>query len=133
MHAYIVGASVVVGLVGAVLIAPRVLALSAQSSAQHALARNDPRGAIRDASRALDYDGSSIEALTLRAAAFARLDAFALARDDLQRALRLEPQNWVTSAAIGDLLTRHGDLGAARSYYLRALHSTLANRASPPR
>jgi Flp pilus assembly protein TadD len=119
-HMVALAAVTVLAGVGAVLIAPRILSLHDQSSAQSALARHDPRGAIRDATRALDYDGDSVPALVLRSAAFARFDAFDLARADLRRALTVEPQNWVTWALMGDLLTRRGDPGAARASYRRA-------------
>src|SRR5207249_617591 len=91
---------------GALTIGPQVLALHAQSSAQQALAAERPRAAIADASRALDYDPSSVTALELRAAAFARLHAFTPTLADIRRALALEPHNWVTWALLGDLLTR---------------------------
>src|SRR4051812_14224750 len=53
---------------GAVTIAPRVLSLHARASAQRALADKQPRVAIADATRALDYDPDSVAALGLRAA-----------------------------------------------------------------
>ncbi|MGI8428065.1 MAG: tetratricopeptide repeat protein [Solirubrobacteraceae bacterium] len=106
---------------GALTIAPRVLSLHAQASAQRALAERVPRAAIADASRALDYDPSSVGALLLRAAGFARLHAFGPTLADLRRAIAVEPHNWVTWALLGDLLTRRGDSAGARSAYERAL------------
>ena len=106
---------------GAILIVPRILTQDALSSARSALRAGDARGAISDATRALQYDGSSVDARVLRAAGFARLDAFTLARADLHRALAEEPQNWVTWALLGDLLTRRGERAAARAAYRHAL------------
>ena len=74
---------------GALAIGPQVLALHAQSSAQQALGDRHPRAAIAQASRALDYDPSSVTALELRAAGFARLHAFAPTLGDIKRALAL--------------------------------------------
>jgi Flp pilus assembly protein TadD len=114
-------ATAAVALAGVVTIAPRVLSLHAQASAQRALDNGNPRAAIADASTALEYDPRSVPALALRAAGFARLDAFAPALADLRRAVAVEPHNWVPWALEGDLLTRHGDRSAARSAYMRAL------------
>lgn len=115
-----VAMAVVVVCAGAVFVAPRILALRSQSAAQNALARSAARATIVDASRALAYDPSSVQALDLRAAGFARLNAFAPARADLQRAIAAEPHNWVTWALLGDLLTRRGDFAGARAAYGRA-------------
>ena len=103
------------------MIVPRVLTLHSQSAALRALQDRQPLTAIADATRALDYDASSVPALTLRAAGFARLGAFGPARNDLRRALAVEPQNWVTYALMGDLYTRRGDRAAARVFYRHAL------------
>jgi tetratricopeptide (TPR) repeat protein len=117
----LVAAVAAVAIVGAVAIAPRVFSLDAQDAAQAALAREQPRTAAADATKALAYDSSSVNALVLRAAAFARLHAFAPARADLERAISLEPQNWATWALLGDLLTRRGERRAARAAYRHAL------------
>ncbi len=141
-HATLIGALAALACAGAVLIVPRVVSLAAQSAAERALADGGARAAIADATRALDYDGSSVQALVLRSAAFARLDAFTLAREDLQRALRIEPDNWTTDALMGDLLTRRGEIAAARTFYRRAraldplepsLVAALAPRSTPRR
>ena len=135
-HAYLVVGAAALAAAGAALVVPRVLTLRAQASAQRALARDDPRGAIGDATRALEYDTSSVPALVLRSAAFARLDAFAPARADLQHALRVEPRNWVTWALLGDLLSRRGEPDAARAAYRHAqaldpLEPSLAEALKP--
>jgi hypothetical protein len=117
--AAIVGASAV-AIAGTVTIAPRILSLHAQTSAQRALDRGAPRAAVVDATTALEYDPDSVPALVLRAAGFAALDAFPSSLSDLKRAVAVEPRNWVTWALVGDLLTRHGDRSGARAAYARA-------------
>jgi len=118
-----VGIAVAVGLAvaGTVTIAPRVLALHQQADAENALAAGQVRAAIRDATQALDYDPSSVPALVIRAAGFARLDAFAPARANLERAIAVAPRNWATWAVLGDLLARRGERQAARAAYEHAL------------
>ena len=128
-HAAIVASAAVIAVAGIVTIGPRVLSLDAQASAQHALARGKARTAVADATTALEYDPRSVQALVLRSAGFARLHAFSRSRADLERALRLEPQNWTTWALLGDLLTRHGDRRAARSAYARAAALDPVDRA----
>jgi O-antigen ligase len=127
---------------GAVTIAPRVLSLQAQDSAQRALAGRSPRVAIADATRALDYDPSSVQALVLRAAGFARLHAFAPTLANLEQAIAIEPRTWTTWALLGDLFLRRGDRRSARSAYAHALEldpleptlqSSVAASASGPK
>ena len=119
-HVGLIAAAAGLAIAGSVLIVPRELSLRAEASAQRALAGHDPSAAVADATRSLGDDGSSVPALVLRSAAFARLDAFGLARADLQHALRVEPENWVTWALMGDLLRRRGELGPSRAAYRRA-------------
>ncbi len=109
-----------VTIAGVITLVPRVVSLQSQTSAEHALGRDAPRDAIRDASTALEYDPSSVSAYELRAAGFARLHDFPNAHADLLSALRTEPENWTTWALLGDLLTRHGNNAAARSAYAHA-------------
>ncbi len=116
-----IAATVAVAIAGAVTIAPRVLSVHAQTAAQSALARGAPRVAINDATTALEYDSSSVPALLLRSAAFARLHAFDPSLAGLNQALAIEPRNWVTWALLGDLLMRRGDNTGARAAYGRAL------------
>jgi hypothetical protein len=125
----------VIACVGAVSLAPRALSLHSQNAAQNALVERKPRAAISDATRALDYDSNSVDALVLRAAAFARLHAFAPSVADIRHALALEPSNWVTWGLLGDLLARRGERARARSAYKHAialnplepsLHSSIA-------
>ena len=131
----------VVAVAGTVTIAPRILSLHAQASAQRALDRGAPRAAILDATTALEYDPSSVPSLVLRAAGFARLHAFAASLADLRRAVAAEPRNWVPWALVGDLLTRRGDRRGARSAYAHALaldplepdlRTALSTGATPP-
>ncbi|MFL5861769.1 MAG: O-antigen ligase family protein [Solirubrobacteraceae bacterium] len=110
-----------IAVAGTVTIAPRILSVRAQASAQRALAHGDPRAALVEATTALKYDSSSVPALVLRSAAFARLHAFEPSLADLKRAVAIEPRNWVTWALLGDLLTRRGERTGARSAYGQAL------------
>jgi hypothetical protein len=120
-HQFLIAAYAGLACAGALMIVPRVLTLHSQSDAVQALHDDQPLTAIADATRALGYDASSVPALTLRSAGFARLDAFVQARNDLRRALVIEPQNWVTYALMGDLYTRRGDRVQARVFYRHAL------------
>jgi Flp pilus assembly protein TadD len=117
----LIAAPAVIAVAGAVAIAPRVLSLHAQSQAQSDLGNGRPRAALADATTALDYDGSSAQALILRSAGFARLDDFPAALADLRQAISIEPRNWATWALLGDLFTRRGYRGRAHAAYARAL------------
>ena len=117
----LVAVATAAAILGAVTIFPRIPSLADQSSAQAALARDQPAAAVRDATRAIEYDPHSVTALVLRAAAFARLHSFAPALADLQNAISLEPQNWATWALLGDLLARRGELAGARAAYRHAI------------
>ena len=114
-------AATAVAIAGAVTIAPRMLSLHAQASAQRALDHSAPRAAVADATTALEYDPGSVPALVLRAAGFAALHAFPSSLSDLKHAVAIDPSNWVTWALVGDLLTRHGDRSGARAAYMHAL------------
>ena len=114
-------AAAAIAIAGTVTIAPRILSLHAQASAERALDRGAPRAAIIDATTALEYDPDSVPALVLRAAGFAALHAFPSSLADLKRAVAVEPRNWVTWALVGDLLTRRGDRSGARAAYAHAL------------
>lgn len=113
-------AAVAVALAGVATIAPRVLSLHAQTAAEQALGRGDARAAIADATTAIEYDPSSVQAFVLRSAGFARLDDFGPSLADLKRAAAVEPRNWATWALLGDLLTRRGDRSAAQAEYAHA-------------
>ncbi len=114
-------AAATVAIAGTVTIAPRILSLRAQASAQRALDRGDPRAAVSAATTALEYDPESVPAFVLRSAGFAALHSFPSSLSDLKRAVAVEPRNWVTWALVGDLLTRRGDVSGARTAYAHAL------------
>ena len=114
-------AAAAVAIAGTVTIAPRILTLRAQASAQRALDRGDPRAAVSAATTALEYDPESVPALVLRSAGLAALHSFTSSLSDLKRAVAVEPRNWVTWALVGDLLTRRGDVSGARTAYAHAL------------
>ena len=114
-------AAAAVAIAGTVTIAPRILSLSAQASAERALAHGARGAAVVDATNALEYDPDSVPALVLRAAGFAALHSFPSSLADLKRAVAVEPRNWATWALVGDLLTRHGDRSGARAAYAHAL------------
>jgi O-Antigen ligase len=114
-------AAAAVAIAGTVTIAPRILSLRAQASAQRALDRGDPRAAVSAATTALEYDPESVPAFVLQSAGFAALHSFTSSLSDLERAVAVEPRNWVTWALVGDLLTRRGDVSGARTAYAHAL------------
>lgn len=114
-------AAAAVAIAGTVTIAPRILSLRAQASAQRALDRGDPRAAVSAATTALEYDPESVPAFVLRSAGFAALHSFPSSLSDLNRAVAVEPRNWVTWALVGDLLRRRGDVSGARTAYAHAL------------
>ena len=137
-----IAAAGAMAIAGALTITPRVLSLHSQASAQRALAARRPRAAIVAATRALDYDPTSVPALVVRAAGFARLHEFAPTQADIRRAISTEPRNWVTWALLGDLLTRRGDRAGAHAAYAHALaldpleptlQSALQTSASAPK
>ncbi len=120
-HLIAIAVVAAVTIAGALAIVPRVLALHSRTLAQNALAQGRPRIAVAEATRALSYEPRSVQALILRAAGLARLHAFAPTLADLRQAMATEPDNWVTWALLGDLLTRRGEPGAARAAYAHAL------------
>jgi len=79
-----------------------------------------PRVALSRSSTALALNPYSVEALYTRAAAYARLDDYARARESLMRATDQEPLNFVPWALIGDLAARRGERAQARTAYRRA-------------
>lgn len=89
-------------------------------AAQRALA-DDPAEALRLSRRSLEYTPASVEALIVRAAAFARYGDYARARAVLVEATRHEPRNFVPYALLGDLAARRGDMEPARRAYRASL------------
>jgi hypothetical protein len=110
----------------AVVLGAAALATARQITTQHYRAQarsvlgSDPIRAIERTSRALALHDEDVGTRYLRAAAFARLDYFGAARNELAEALRLEPHSWVTWGLIGDLELRRGHIGPARTAYERA-------------
>jgi Flp pilus assembly protein TadD len=75
---------------------------------------------LRLAARSLDWDGDSVAALYTQAAAYARFNEYARARETLVEATRREPHEHVTWGLLGDLAVRRGDLDLAKRDYTRA-------------
>jgi len=80
-----------------------------------------PNVALMQSSTSLQLNPYAVDTLYIRAAAHARLDDYARARDELMRAAAQEPLNFVPWALIGDLAVRRGEIAQARSAYRRAL------------
>ena len=113
-------AGAVVAVAGLVLLSRLALVEHYRSEAQSALAAQDPDEALRLANRSLRLEDYDVNALYLRSAALERLDRRDEARAVLEDALRVEPDNFVTWALMGDLEARAGDDRAALRAYRRA-------------
>jgi hypothetical protein len=103
----------------AILLGRAVLADRHATDAQAALPAQ-PRTALEDVSKSLSLGHDVISTYYTRSAAYARLGDYAGARGALLEALRVEPENFVTWALLGDLAVRHGDPALAKRYYGRA-------------
>jgi tetratricopeptide (TPR) repeat protein len=103
----------------AVFLGRATLADRHAGEAQDALA-SDPRHALSEAGRSLALNSDAVPTYYSRSAAYARLGDYAGARTALLDAARVEPENFVTWALLGDLAVRHGDRPLAQSYYRRA-------------
>ena len=84
------------------------------------LLEEDPREALDHAEDALRLEHDSLDSLYVQAAALARLNQYEPARLTLLGAARLEPNDYVPWALLGDLASRRGDLTEARRDYARA-------------
>jgi tetratricopeptide (TPR) repeat protein len=84
------------------------------------LVATDPAEAVRVADRSLAFNPSAPEPYYARAAALARTDDYASARETLMVAAAKEPFNYVPWALLGDLAVRRGDLRQAGRDYGRA-------------
>ncbi len=82
---------------------------------------SSPAQAISTLETAESLDPYSLSTLYAIASAYARLDDYPAARDAVLKAERLEPQNYVPPALLGDLAYRRGDYGVALASYERAL------------
>jgi UDP-GlcNAc:undecaprenyl-phosphate/decaprenyl-phosphate GlcNAc-1-phosphate transferase len=111
-------AALVVG--GAIFMGRATLADRHANDAQQA-APADPRRALVEADRSLALNHDAVSTHYLRSAAYARLGDYPRSRDSLLVATRVEPQNFVTWALLGDLSVRHGDRRLAQAYYRKAL------------
>jgi tetratricopeptide (TPR) repeat protein len=80
-----------------------------------------PANAISSLETAESLDPYSLSTLYSIASAYAKLDDYPAARAALLKAQRLEPDNYVPPALLGDLAYRRGDLTVARGAYERAL------------
>ncbi len=80
-----------------------------------------PRAAIVTLTEAEKLDPYSLPTLYSLAAAYARQDNYAGARDALLLAAAREPENYVPPALLGDLAVRRGDMTLAAIEYRRAL------------
>ncbi len=91
------------------------------SDSGQALASRQPSRALHRLRTAEQLDPWSLQTQVSVAGAYARLDDYRASRATLRHAARLEPQNYVPAALLGDLATRHGDYTAALADYRRAL------------
>jgi len=82
---------------------------------------SDPIEALRLANKSLALNDQSVPALYVKSAAYARLGRFRPARNALLQSIRLEPNDHLSWALLGDLTARRGRFRAARGYYRRAL------------
>jgi hypothetical protein len=87
--------------------------------ARDALA-DSPSRALERSATSLQLNPYAVETYYTRAAAYARLDDYAHARNLLMRAAAREPLNFVPWALMGDLAARRGEIAQARSAYRRA-------------
>jgi O-antigen ligase len=84
--------------------------------------------ALEKTNESISLEPDSLQGYYLRAAALARLHDYAGARRSLQEAIDREPHDYVSWALLGDLLTRHGAIPAARRAYARASSLNPADR-----
>jgi tetratricopeptide (TPR) repeat protein len=80
-----------------------------------------PLAAISTLRTAEQLDPYSLTILYSISSAYARLGDYQAARDALLDASRIEPDNYVPPALLGDLAMRRGDYRVARAEYARAL------------
>jgi UDP-N-acetylmuramyl pentapeptide phosphotransferase/UDP-N-acetylglucosamine-1-phosphate transferase len=119
LHKVVVAGCAALVVAAAVFLGRATLADRHASDAQAALPSH-PRTALTEASRSLALNGDAVPTYYTRSAAYARLGDYGRARAALLEALRVEPDNFVTWALLGDLAVRHGDTALAKRYYGRA-------------
>ncbi len=76
---------------------------------------------LRLANESLALNDTSVPALYVKSAAYARVGRYREARRTLLDAVELEPRDHLTWALLGDLTARRGRFREARRYYLRSL------------
>ncbi len=81
---------------------------------------SDPAASLSDINRSLSIDSDSVQSYYLRAAALAHFGEQAATNAALHDALRLEPDNFVTWALLGDVATREHRPQQALQYYRTA-------------
>ncbi|MEP4885209.1 MAG: tetratricopeptide repeat protein [Alphaproteobacteria bacterium] len=86
--------------------------------------------AVDDFSAALDRDHRRLDALIFRAAAYRLLNVPDLARDDIARALVVDPDNPDALMELGAVQAGVGEFDAARESWLRVLAIAPASRAA---
>ena len=90
-----------------------------RARAEHELA-SDPAASLSDINRSLSIDSDSVQSYYLRAAALARFGKDSATEAALHDALRLEPDNFVTWALLGDIATREHRPRQAQQFYANA-------------
>jgi UDP-N-acetylmuramyl pentapeptide phosphotransferase/UDP-N-acetylglucosamine-1-phosphate transferase len=120
VHKLVVAACAAIVVAAALFVGRETLADRHATNAQDALPTH-PRQALAEADRSLALNHNSVSAHYTRSAAFAQLHDYAGARGSLLEAIRVEPENFVSWALLGDLAVRHGDGRQAQGYYRTAL------------
>jgi tetratricopeptide (TPR) repeat protein len=85
--------------------------------------------AVDDFSEAIDRDETRLDALIFRAAAYRLLEVPDLARDDIARALVVDPDNPDALMELGAVQAGVGEFDAARTTWLRVLDIAPGSRA----
>jgi O-antigen ligase len=120
LHKAVIAACALLVVAAGIFLGRATLADHHAKAAQSSLASN-PRAALTEAGKSLALNRDSISTQYTRSAAYARLNDYRDARGALLEALKVEPQNFVTWALLGDVAVRHGDRRLARTYYRTAL------------
>lgn len=119
LHKAVVAGCAVLVVAAAVFLGRATLADRYATDATGTLA-SDARKALTQTGHSLALNGDDVSTHYTRSAAYARLGDYGGARATLLDALRVEPQNFVTWALLGDLAVRHGEPLLAQRYYRRA-------------
>lgn len=116
------------GAVAIVFIGRPALAEHIRNDARSELSR-EPAAALDSAEESLSLNPDALQGYYLKAAALARLGAYAPAKAALAAAIEREPHNYVSWALRGDLLTRGGEITPAMRAYARAAKLNPRERA----